>query len=204
MSPIVEDAVQSPPRSKTADGRVRMTVEEFLALPEDENVHRELIGGVLYEDDMTVRSRRHCRSESLIATRLQNGVWENKGRDCVCSGEAGVVLKPGESAVGADVLVIDRADYDRAEAEQQQYFDCTPLMVVEVLSPSDQHMRVVDKIDKYVEAGTPLVWLADPQHRTITAYRPGQKPVFFEADDPINADPAIPNFSVPTSHLFDT
>ena len=38
----------------------RMTVEEFLALPDDPNVRRELIHGELREDTVTTRNPRHA------------------------------------------------------------------------------------------------------------------------------------------------
>ena len=48
-----------------------MTVEEFLALPEN-GVHRELIQGRVREMGMTVRNRFHSRIEARIVQRLLN------------------------------------------------------------------------------------------------------------------------------------
>jgi hypothetical protein len=50
----------SPPETKL------MTVEEFLALPDD-GISRELICGQLKERGLTVRNRFHSKVEALVA-----------------------------------------------------------------------------------------------------------------------------------------
>ena len=47
-----------------------MTVEEFLAIPDDENIERDLIRGEVKERVMTRRSRRHARTEARISQQL--------------------------------------------------------------------------------------------------------------------------------------
>lgn len=53
----------------------RLTVEEFLALPEDPNVRRELILGELREETVTTRNPRHAGCVTKLATALEN--WRN-------------------------------------------------------------------------------------------------------------------------------
>ena len=48
-------------------GKVRMTLAEFEALPENDSVDRELIAGVLKERTMTRRNRFHAKTEANIA-----------------------------------------------------------------------------------------------------------------------------------------
>lgn len=183
--------------------RQRMTVDEFLTLPLDDGVDRDLLFGEVWEEPMTVRTRLHSGGEGLITTRLQQQVWANGDRHRVCSGEAGVVLREEESAAGLDIVVIRREDYDESERRQTTYFECVPMMVVEVLSPTNVHEKIMLKIEACQSAGVPLIWLVDPRRRTVTAYRVGHKPVLFEGEETINADPAVPNFAMPTAKLFD-
>src|SRR5688572_17496713 len=46
-----------------------------------------------------------------------------------------------------------------------------PNWVVEVLSPNDNAMDVDEKIAEYLQAGIELVWIVNPQIRTIRVHR---------------------------------
>lgn len=50
----------------------RMTIEEFLALPDDPNMRRELIRGELREESVTTRNPRHAGCVTKLATALEN------------------------------------------------------------------------------------------------------------------------------------
>ena len=70
-----------------------MTVEEFLALPDD-GIDRELIRGKVKEYGMTIRNRFHSTTEAMIVYFLLawlEGQPEPKG--FVASGESGFWLK---------------------------------------------------------------------------------------------------------------
>lgn len=51
------------------------------------------------------------------------------------------------------------------------FFDGAPDLAVEVLSPSDDIRVTLDKVGEYLAAGTRLVWVIDPEHRTAAVYR---------------------------------
>ena len=46
-----------------------------------------------------------------------------------------------------------------------------PDLAVEVLSPGDNSRDVLEKVGEYLNAGTRLVWVIDPEERTAVAYR---------------------------------
>jgi Uma2 family endonuclease len=51
-----------------------------------------------------------------------------------------------------------------------------PDFVVELRSPSDRLARVRTKMVEWVENGTKLAWLVDPERRAVEIYRPGSEP----------------------------
>lgn len=60
-----------------------------------------------------------------------------------------------------------------------------------------------ERIDAYLAAGVPLVWVLDPHRRTVTAYRPGgADPELFGTGRELTADPVLPGFRVPVAALF--
>ena len=64
-----------------------------------------------------------------------------------------------------------------------------PILVVEILSPSQGYMSVVEKIDAYFVHGVQSVWQVNPALRLIAIYQPGvDKPEIIqrgEAKDPV-------------------
>ena len=42
-----------------------------------------------------------------------------------------------------------------------------PLLCIEVLSPEDRMIAMLEKIDDYLEMGVPVVWLIDPRRRRM-------------------------------------
>lgn len=47
-------------------------------------------------------------------------------------------------------------------------FILVPDLVVGVISSSDKYTEVAAKVDKYLEDGVRMVWIADPKRRTMT------------------------------------
>ncbi len=182
----------------------RMTVEEFLALPDEDGIERELIRGEVREyDTVTRRNRRHSRAIGKIDYVL--GLWldgQPEPRGEVLSGEAGIRL-PGDPGVlvGVDVAYIS-AEVAAANPDDVAVIDGVPTLIVEIRSPSDRQERIMEKVDLDLDAGVPLTWLAEPVHRTVTVYRPGAEPVLFTASQEITAEPHLPGFRASVASLF--
>jgi Uma2 family endonuclease len=191
---VAHDWIESEPRF--------MTVEEFLALPDD-GVHRELIRGVVRENEMTYRNRFHASTETKIAQFLAN--WSDERpepRGEVVDGEAGFRLRgTKESLVGIDVAYVS-PELLAATGPKQAIFDGPPVLAVEILSPSDQNDDVLEKIETYLDAGVAVVWEVEPRLRTVRVHRPGQDPVMFNASQELTAEPELPGFRVPVARLF--
>ncbi len=134
---------------------VEMSVEEFLALPED-GVHRELIKGRVREErdlvpleqrgqSVTVRNRFHSRIEARICYFLVDWLEKQPAPrgDVVC-GEAGFRLRSTEdSLVGIDAALVS-AELVAATKPTQKIFDGPPTLAVEILSANDTHEDIVD------------------------------------------------------------
>ena len=53
----------------------------------------------------------------------------------------------------------------------EQILTKAPLLCVEILSPEDRISRVNVRIQEYLDFGVPVVWLIDPEDKTIWIYR---------------------------------
>jgi Uma2 family endonuclease len=121
-------------------------------------------------------------------------------------GEAGdeiaVVLRRNpDRVVGVDALFVAKASLP-AQLSPEGYLLTIPALVVEVRSKNDTQPEVDAKVQEYLAAGVLLVWVADPEGRTVTAYRPDQPATVFAAADTLTADGVIPGFAVAVANLL--
>ncbi len=180
-----------------------MTIEEFLSLPED-GMDRELIHGELRERPMTVRNRRHAQIEARLAQALGNWIdGQPDPQGCVFSGEVGGVLQRDPyTVVGIDVAFVSAAIMDQSTATATTLIDGHPILAAEILSPSDTLESISEKIDLYLSAGTPLVWVIDPFHETVSVYRSDALPEMFNSGDRLESSEHLPGFRVAVAKLF--
>jgi Uma2 family endonuclease len=179
-----------------------LTTEQLLAMPEDGKV-RWLINGELWQKEMTRRNRGHSRVEARIAQLLNN--WadtQSPPRGEVLVGEAGIRLRRNpDTSVGVDVAYIS-AETAQANPDDQAFLEGAPVLVVEILSPSDKHEEITEKVQAYLEAGVKLVWVADPAFHTITVYATDAPPQLFNETQTLDAAPHLLGFSVAVRSIF--
>jgi len=180
-----------------------MSTDEFLQLADEEGVTRELIDGVLVDRPMTTRNPRHCRTMTRIGKLLDN--WLDSQPQIigvVGSGEVRCRLATDpDLIVGIDVVYYEGAEAVR-QCEEEAFFDGPPVVAVEVLSPSDTHEDIVEKIHRCLSNGTKQVWIADPDLRTITIHRPDADAVLYNARQELHGEPELPGFSARVIDLF--
>lgn len=180
----------------------RMTAEELQAIPDD-GIDRWLINGELREGGLTIHNYKHSRSMRRFSRILLNWlVTQPQPRGDVVDGEAGFRLRTDPATVvGTDVAYIgpDLAD---AHADAEGIVNGVPILVVEILSPSDEHADVAEKTETYLDCGVKLVWIVDPYFETVTVYAPDRGPVLFNASQIIDAEPHLPGFRSPVTDFF--
>jgi Uma2 family endonuclease len=77
-----------------------------------------------------------------------------------------------------------------------------PDLVVEVLSPGNSGSEVDEKLDEYITAGVSLVWIVNPDRKTIRVFRQDGTHRLFHANDLIDNEPALPGFRLVVSEVF--
>jgi Uma2 family endonuclease len=75
-------------------------------------------------------------------------------------------------------------------------------LVVEVLSPIDFAYDVAKKIEEYLDNGFPLVWIVEPNTKTVVIHRAdGSIPKLHESDE-ITGESALPGFKAKVAEFF--
>lgn len=71
-----------------------------------------------------------------------------------------------------------------------------PDLAVEILSPDDRMTRVNRKLRVYLRSGVRLVWLIDPERRTVTVLSPSAPARTLREQDELDGGDVLPDFRV--------
>lgn len=82
------------------------------------------------------------------------------------------------------------------------YAHIPPDLAVEVVSPNDLWHEVTAKVDEYHGAGVPMVWVIDPESRSVHVYRRGGTVSLLREGDELSGEEIIPGFRCPVASLF--
>ncbi len=87
---------------------------------------------------------------------------------------------------------------------QGGYPDLCPALAVEVLSPSNTTGEMDVKLTEYFAGGTQLVWIVDPDARTVDVFTTPDRATAtrLTAADTLTGDPVLPGFTLPLADLF--
>ena len=180
-----------------------MTVEEFLALPDD-GVERWLVRGELRENGMAVRNRFHGRV-TVRASRFLDE-WADTlplPHGSVYAGEIGICLgRDPDLLFGVDIVYVS-ADVVARQTEKVTIIEGVPILAVEILSPNDTIEDIHDKINDYLKAGVKVIWIIDPYLRTVEIFRPGEGPILVNDRQELTGDPELPGFRIAVAKLFE-
>lgn len=143
----------------------------------------------------------HGKTEMLIGEALQKIVTEEH-LGVVATGEVGIYTHRNPDTVrGADVLFISHARL--AQLGEAAFLDVAPELVVEVLSPEDRWSEVRQKIREYFAVGVLLVWVADPEERSVHIYRSPTDVRVLTGEDVLSGEEVLSGFSVLVALLFE-
>lgn len=138
------------------------TLEDYLALPEEERV--ELIDGQFY--DMATPTSVHQAIGGYIYGQLLNHVLNRKGLCMPMMSPVDVQLDcDDKTVVQPDVMII----CDRSKFQNGRVFGA-PEFLVEVLSPSTRKKDMQLKLYKYANAGVREYWMVDPIKKVVVVY----------------------------------
>ena len=149
---------------------------------------------------MTPAGMRHGGIVIKLGRLLGSYVAE-KNLGLVCT-EVGFRLRRNPDTVRApDVAFIARKHLS-AEEIPEKFADFPPDLAVEVLSPEDAASELLRKVEEYLNAGVPLLWVVDPATRTVTVYQSLQNVKILSSDEELSGAEAVPGFQCKVSELF--
>ena len=178
-----------------------LTAADLAALPDElpsGPVHYELDNGRLVT--MAPAGEPHADTQATIVAELMvQGQRRGHGK---AYGEVGVILwKNPFRVVEPDAAFVKQSSLPvRTSAER--YLETIPELIVEIRSKNDSKPYVVRKVADYLAAGVLLVWVVDPEEKSVSAHRLGTAPKPLLVGDALECEDLIPGFRLLLSDLF--
>lgn len=174
-----------------------VTESQYLELPDDGYRH-ELQAGLLLAEP--IPKLRHGRIQARLI-RIIGAHVERQGSGEVF-GEIGFVLARNPDTIrGPDISFLAKARLPEL-GDGSRFIEGAPDLAIEILSPSNSPSEIHAKVADYLAAGSSLVWVVDPQTRTVTVYRTLLSPRRVESHETLEGDEIVPGLSIPVSAIF--
>lgn len=175
----------------------RMTLEEFLALPERKPA-------LEFEDGMVTQKvspkGRHGVLQSFLATWLNNRIAPQRLGLTITELR---VSFAGMSRV-PDVAVYrwERIPRDASGRVVDDFFE-PPDIAIEIVSPKQSINRLFRRCLSYVHAGVQAAVLIDPSDESVLVVRPGRETVALRAGETLDSSDIIPDLRLEVAALFE-
>ena len=172
------------------------TIDEVAQLPDDDYRYA-LIRGELYR--MPPTQGPHGLVVLAIGWHLYGFVRQH-GLGRVYDQSGFILERDPDTLLGPDLSFVSAA---RLPANRQGYPEVAPDLVVEVASPSQTGPSIEDKARLYFEVGVRLVWIIDPERRTVRIRRADGTSRILTEDDVLDGEEVLPGFRVPVAAFFE-
>ena len=115
---------------------------------------------------------------------------------------AGFTL-PNGAIRSPDLSWIKQERWDTLNTAQKRKFaPICPDFVVELCSPSDRLVEVQAKMQEYLDNGTRLGWLIDPESKSAQIYRQNQRVEVQNAPNSLSGEDILPGFELDLQEIW--
>ncbi|OLP16436.1 hypothetical protein BST81_20865 [Leptolyngbya sp. 'hensonii'] len=174
------------------------TDEKFMALPKDGHRYELVDGEVL---DIGNSGMEHGGIGSLLGGLLAIYVRQHK-LGTVCDSSTAFTLKNGNKR-SPDVSFVSKDQLKGLKRPPRGFFQGSPDLAVEILSPSNTIEEIHDKIVEYFENDSRLVWVIHPDEKYVLVYHSPEPDRFLRSPDCLDGEGVVPGFSMAVSELFE-
>jgi Uma2 family endonuclease len=187
------DSAELTPRSRWHG--TRMTLDEFLALPEEETA-------LEFDDGLVTQKVAPQADHGKVAARFVV-TFAQTGEDR----QLGLVfaetrfVTPGWAPV-PDVSYYRRERVQPRSRDRLGDFHIPPDIAVEIVSPDQTIRELLEKCLRFAEVGVAVSLVVDTDDRSIYVIRPGQPLRVLRGDDRIDLDDVLPGIELTVRTLF--
>lgn len=175
-----------------------LTPDDLLAMG-DEGKSFELVNGELFEKNESLLSGR---VESILC-RLVDGHCSTNDLGPVWTGTQGIRCFPDDPTKirKPDTFFVKKERF-QSTSWHDGFLTVTPDMAAEVISSNDLASEIDEKVEEYLAAGIPLVWVINPEVRTVIIHRGDGSVTKLHENDELTGENVIPGFRCKVAELF--
>lgn len=175
-----------------------LSAEDLWNMP-DHGGHNELVDGELRPT--TPAGFDHGLTGGRIGHLLGAHVLGNRLGQVVAAETGFIVARNPDTVLAPDVAFVSKARLTPG-VRHVSYFDGAPDLAVEVVSPWDRLNEVREKAQRFLKHGTKLVWIVDPQSRSVEVHCPNEDPQSLTEQDWLEAGDLLPGFRCQVIDFF--
>lgn len=173
-----------------------LSLNEFLKQPETQPAS-EYINGKIYQKPMP--KGKHSRLQTQFSTQI-NQIGEPNRLACAFT-ELRCTFGGRSLVPDISVFTWSRIPLDN-KGEIENIVELAPDWVIEILSPDQSPIRVINTILFCLNHGTELGWLVDDTDRSIMVLRPDQQPEVCQDQDPVPVLSGLAEWPLSVAEVF--
>ena len=178
----------------------RLTADDLLRLY-SKGVRGELIRGELCKTMPT--GQEH--GEIVVNLTILLGTFaKSRKLGRMTASDAGVWLERDPDTVREPDIAFFSAQKMPLGTRVTGYAEMVPDLVIEVVSPNNSLQEVNDKALMWLSYGVRLVWVVNPDSRSVDVYREGRVASTLSESDALDGLDVLPGFTCAVSDVFDT
>ena len=114
--------------------------------------------------------------------------------------ESGYLLSRNpDVVVGPDAAFIST---ERLARQGDDPYPPAPELAVEIVSPNDRAGEIATKVQKYLTAGTNVVWVVYPDEKLVYVHQPGGKAQIIDIHGTLDGGDILTGFTLPLNEVF--
>ena len=175
------------------------TEAELKALPDDGCLHEVVDGNLTMSPKNDFYHGRIC---TCLSSALRTYAIEHR---------LGVVLDAStgfwmhnRNCRAPDISFVTRSRLAQLgfKPTARQFFPGAPDLAVEIRSPTNTQAELDERLEDFFSSGAQLVWLVDPDSRTVQICHSLKDRVTLASDGSLDGEKLLPGFSLPVAALF--
>jgi Uma2 family endonuclease len=174
----------------------RLTLEEFLKLPEEEPALEFMDGAVTQK---VSPKARHSALQAELIERLNQGA--RPGKVARSFPELRTTFAGASRVPDVAVYRWDRIPRDETGQIEDDFLE-PPDIAIEIASPEQSVNALVRCCLWYVANGVQIALLVDPADESVLAFRPDSQASAWRASDRIDLREVLPDFELTVEQLF--
>lgn len=175
-----------------------LTAEEFAALPLA-GLRSELVEGELRAMPPTFED--HGEITMRLSVILGRHVLSQRLGKLYAAETGFLIARDPDSVRAPDIAFIQQSWLPVARSAPR-WVPIIPDLVVEVTSSNDRPAEVDARVAMWLAAGVRLVWVVNPQSRTVEIHRSGAPAMTLTEADTLDGADVVAGFATPVADIF--